>query len=141
MTEKKGLRKVIDIILLVSLIVLAIQFFTRILSFIVIILFAVGCIFLLALFPIKVYALSKAFSNGYRSLEAMHRERYALYFSPEKDRACEFSTLIDNQGKKLLIVGNSLLDSRLIQSKKKQEVLNTMGKIHNIMNSDFVPYS
>ena len=137
MTEKKGLRKVIDIILWSCLVWLGIQLVLGNLDKFGMICLLVGIILSkapsVANYKNSTFYKYRTFKNGYKTLMSFHVSRQHLYLANDRDGMAQLSTLINRQGNNLLILGKELLTCDSLSQEKRHYIDFKMCIIHTVM--------
>jgi len=142
MTKKKVLRKILLVISWLVLAYLSIRFLLGDLdtSYMVLLTICYVSLFLNIVVTIPIYFKYKTFLDNYNYLKALHKARYKLYFSSDKEKIETYTQEIQHLGEALLSVGNHYIASGIFSEKKTQKVQEIIDKTKELMQKEFVIY-
>lgn len=145
MTKKEVLRKVWAVIFYLWLFYITLQFLlgkVNIFSMILISVFYIAiALYLISIIIFKIvkivdsYQLNKTYKNGLEHLKALHKKRYKLYFTGDKEKVEEYSAEIESYGTTLLESGASAISNNLLNQKYSQKLQEILEQTKNLMTS------
>lgn len=86
---------------------------------------------------INAYKTYKSLVNGFEYLQAVHKARYKLYFTEDREKVEKYSAEIDRYGYALLAVGRTVISDNLLSKKhikNAKEILNQTEKLMTTNN-------
>lgn len=151
MNKKFSLRDVLSVVILIGgMIYYTIAFFLGNLdSFslaMLIFLYAMLGLFLFIMICLHIISkivfrnLLKTYLEGFNYLKFVHKRRYQLYFSKNKEELDDCSTEIQTYGKKIVDLGNYYLTHKGISKKQVDMIKTILDKTHELMKNDLVVY-
>lgn len=78
--------------------------------------------------------------DAFNYLKSVHKRRYQLYFSDNKEELDTYSEEIQTYGKNVLNLGNYYLAYKKISKKQVRMIQNIIDKTQELMQKDFVAY-
>jgi len=84
---------------------------------------------------IATYKTHKVYKEGYDYLKAVHRARYKLYFSGNKEEIEVYSKEIERYGKALISIGENRLKDEEMSKKMRSEVQKIIDGTKNLMTT------
>lgn len=146
MTKKEVLRKVLGVFfwlyflhLIAKLLLGKADFFTSACVFLCWSILALNLILIIVLkieIKVKVYKLYKFLVKGFEYLQAVHKVRYKLYFTGDKEKIEEYSTEIERCGRIILNVGEYEVSNNVFSKKQLNEVIEILDQTKEIMTKD-----
>lgn len=86
---------------------------------------------------IQTYKMYKAYEDGFKYLKAVHKARYKLYFTGNKEDIETYSAEIERYGKAMLDVGEYYISNKKLNKRQKktiQEILNETKRLMTTTN-------
>lgn len=81
------------------------------------------------------YKTYKSLVKGLEYLQAVHKERYKLYFTGDKEKIEEYSTEIEKYGRAMLDVGNCAISSNVLSKKHINNVKEILDQTKEMMTN------
>ena len=85
---------------------------------------------------VKAYKLYKFLVKGFEYLQAVHKVRYKLYFTGDKEKIEEYSTEIERCGRIILNVGEYEVSNNLFSKKQVNEIIEILDQTKEIITKD-----
>lgn len=81
------------------------------------------------------YILYKSLVNGLEYLKYVHKKRYKLYFTADREKIEEYSAEIDRYGNVLLNNGRTVISDKLVGKKHIQNVEEILNQTEKLMTT------
>ena len=82
------------------------------------------------------YKTYKSLVNGFEYLQAVHKARYKLYFTGDREKVEEYSAEIERYGNAMLDVGKAAISNKLLSKKHIESVEEIISQTEKLMTTN-----